>query len=165
MDRKLWRRCRKLADGLELPEPFDPDEFVRAVAAGRNRPIELLPARTIVGGLCGLVMSTDRTDYILLPANTSALHRQHILLHEIGHLVCGHAGIGAVDVGALLPTLSPGLVQRVLGRSVYTDVQEQEAELLATFVAHRAARGGEPAPPAGDALVSRGLALVERWFG
>ncbi|GAA1026192.1 MULTISPECIES: hypothetical protein [Amycolatopsis] len=161
MDRKLWRRCRKLAGDLDLPEPFDPAEFVRGVAAGRGRPIELLPAR-VIGGPCGLVMSTDRADYILLPANTSALHRQHILLHEIGHLVCGHAG--SVDVGALLPTLSPELVQRVLGRSVYTEVQEQEAELLATLVAHRAARGHEP-EPAGDALVSRGLALVERWFG
>ncbi|WP_406633261.1 hypothetical protein [Amycolatopsis sp. WGS_07] len=53
----------------------------------------------------------------------------------------------------------------MLGRSAYTEVQEQEAELLATLVAHRAARGHDPAPPAGDALVSRGLALVERWFG
>ncbi|MGV9295492.1 hypothetical protein [Amycolatopsis sp. NPDC003676] len=163
MDRKLWRRCRKLADDLELPEPFDPAEFVRGVAASRGRPIELLPARAVVGGPCGLVMSTDRADYILLPANTSALHRQHILLHEIGHLVCGHSGGGDVDVGALLPTLSPELVQRVLGRSVYTEVQEQEAELLATLVAHRAARGREPS--AGNARGSRGLALVERWFG
>ncbi|MET9258630.1 hypothetical protein [Amycolatopsis sp. NPDC004079] len=162
MDRKLWRRCQKLADDLELPEPFDPAEFVRGVAASRDRPIELLPARAIAGGPCGLVMSTDRADYILLPANTSALHRQHILLHEIGHLVCGHSG--AVDVGALLPTLSPELVQRVLGRTVYTEVQEQEAELLATLVAHRAARGHDPAP-AENARVSRGLALVERWFG
>jgi len=162
MDRKLWRRCRKLAGNLELPDPFDPAEFVRAVAEGRRRPIELLPARTLAGGPCGLVMSTARADYILLPANTSALHRQHILLHEIGHLVCGHTGGANVAVGALLPTLSPELVQRVLGRTVYTEVQEQEAELLATLVAHRASSGRVPTP---HALVSRGPTLVERWFG
>ncbi|MFJ9952649.1 hypothetical protein [Kitasatospora sp. NPDC091207] len=105
-----------------------------------------------------MLISTDRADYIGYAVDTTALHQQHIVLHEIGHLLCGHTGstgvaggtggtggtggVGGVGLSttvsrALAPRLPEELVRRVLGRSVYTERQEQEAELVASLALHR----------------------------
>jgi hypothetical protein len=40
----------------------------------------------------------------------------------------------------LLPHLSPALIRTVLGRTVYSEPQEREAELIASLIHHRAAQ-------------------------
>lgn len=140
-DKQLWQRCRRLAGSVPVPAPFRPDTFVAAVAEHRGRPIELMPIPSVTGVPCGLLMTTDHADYILYPVNTTELHQRHILLHEVSHLLCGHTGTVEIDAAAtraLMPNLSPELVRRVLGRSVYTESEEREAELLATLIAQRA---------------------------
>ncbi|MET7997948.1 hypothetical protein ABZU76_44400 [Amycolatopsis sp. NPDC005232] len=167
--RELWRRCRRLAEAPALPEPFDAAEFVAGIAAGRGRPIELMPVNAPSGGPCGLLMSTARADYILYPTNTTALHRRHILLHEVGHLLCGHVGSdagaegAAIDIAvsrALMPNLSPELVRRVLGRTTYSAVEEQEAELVASLLAQRVAKVQAPRPEPDS-----GMARMDDMFG
>lgn len=178
MDRRrkeLWRRCRSLADGVTLPDPFDAGAFVAELAAERGRPIELMQVSVSSSGPCGLLMSTERADYILYPTNTTALHRRHILLHEVGHLVCGHVGSDAgadgivLDAAAgktLMPNLSPELVRRVLGRTGYSAVEEQEAELLASLLAHRVARTAvHGAARPGESDLAGGMARVDGLFG
>lgn len=165
----LRRRCRRIVDRLDLPRPFDAAEFIGLLALDRGRQIELLPVAARPNLPCGLVITTDESDLILYSADTSPLHRQHILLHEAAHLVCGHvdgaidaadsfdaaadAGAGAdMDAGAglgeLLPHLSAELVQRVLGRTVYSRPQEREAELVASLILYRVGRDGGSPPRA-----------------
>jgi len=175
--KELWRRCRSLADGVALPDPFDAGSFIAELAAGRGRPIELMQVSVPASGPCGLLMSTERADYILYPANTTALHRRHILLHEVGHLLCGHVGADggadgiALDAAAgktLMPNLSPELVRRVLGRTSYSAVEEQEAELLASLLAQRVARTsvrGTARHDEGGSDLAGGLARVDDLFG
>ncbi|MBP0449213.1 hypothetical protein J5Y04_06580 [Kitasatospora sp. RG8] len=96
-----------------------------------------------------MLISTDRADYIGYPVDTTALHQQHIVLHEIGHLLCGHTGgsdsrVSTVVSQALTTQLSEELVRRVLGRSVYTERQEQEAELVASLALQRALQRPRP---------------------
>lgn len=167
---QVWRRCRRIADGLVLPQPFDAGQFLADLGRRRGRPIELMPVATPSGGPCGLLMSTDHADYILYPTTTTALHRRHIVLHEAGHLLCGHTGPGtgedgaAIDAAAsreLLPSLSPELIRRVLGRTVYTEVQEQEAELLASLIAQRIAHTEDVREPAADTELARLDALFD----
>jgi len=157
--RSLWQRARQVADGVSLPEPFDAGDFVAGLAAERGRPIELMPVSAPEGAPCGLLMSTERADYILYPTNTTALHRRHILLHEVGHLLCGHVGSDGHAAGAdgvaldaagrqLMPNLSPELVRRVLGRTTYSEVEEREAELVASLLAQRVVRPAGPRGPA-----------------
>ncbi|MFE7129824.1 ParH-like protein [Streptomyces sp. NPDC057638] len=145
--RRMWRRTRRIAEALALPRPFTSESFIAALAERRGRPIEVLPVDVGHTLPCGLLMTTDRADYILCAADTTAFHRQHILLHEAAHLLCGHdrrAGetVYASAHRALLPGLSDALVRRVLGRTVYSEPQEREAELLASLILHRAARDG-----------------------
>ncbi|MHB9857100.1 ParH-like protein [Streptomyces sp. YIM S03343] len=143
--RRLWRRVRSLSEGLELPDPFDAETFLALLAERRGRPIEVLPVAVDAGIPCGLLVTTDRADYILCTPGTSALHRQHILVHEAAHLLCGHDRspvLEAPGVRVLLPGLSPSLVRRVMGRTVYAEPAEQEAELLASLILHRVLREG-----------------------
>ncbi|MFJ1756968.1 ParH-like protein [Kitasatospora sp. NPDC088134] len=146
----LWQRCRGVAESIPLPEPFGIPELTRALALRRGRPIELVPLSGPDQSPCGVLISTDRADYIGYPSDTTALHQQHIVLHEIGHLLCGHVGsaaehggpagtgLGATVAQVLTPGLSEELVRRVLGRSGYTERQEQEAELVASLALQRA---------------------------
>ncbi|MEU5102390.1 MULTISPECIES: ParH-like protein [unclassified Streptomyces] len=139
----LWQRCRRLVDDLDLPTPFDTAAFIGMLAQARGRPIELVPVAARPHLPCGLLVTTDRADRILFPADTTPLHQQHIQLHEVAHLLCGHhetspAVSSAVEV--LLPHLPPSLVQRVLGRTVYSEPQEEEAELVASLILSRAAQ-------------------------
>ncbi|MFC5666552.1 ParH-like protein [Kitasatospora misakiensis] len=141
VERGLWQRCRGVAESIPLPEPFGIRALTDSLGRLRGRPIELVPLSGPAHSPCGVLISTDRADYIGYAADTTALHQQHIVLHEIGHLLCGHtgggAGLSAVVQDSLAPRLSGELVRRVLGRSAYTQRQEQEAELVASLTLHR----------------------------
>lgn len=145
--RGLWQRCRRLVAALSLPDPFDIADFVRTLAAHRGRPIELVPVTGRPNLPCGLLLTTAAADYILYAADTTPLHQQHILLHEAAHLLCGHQDDGAgLDSAArtLMPGLSPALVERVLGRTIYTEPQEQEAEIVASLILSRVSHWSPP---------------------
>lgn len=140
----LWRRCQTIASTVELPDPFDVTALFAGIARARGRAIELVPVATRPGAPCGVLAATDRADYVFYTKDTSPLHQQHILLHELGHLLCGHAeGEELSDKVAtmLTPNLPVELVRRVLGRTTYLAEQEQEAELVASLIMRRVAGG------------------------
>ncbi|MER8067614.1 ParH-like protein [Streptomyces sp. NPDC094034] len=154
--RRQWRHCLRTVEALELPSPFDAGVFIDMLARTRGRPIDLVPVVARPHTPCGLLVTTDRADCILYAADTTPLHQQHILLHEAAHIICGHhetAPAATAAAQVLLPHLPASLVQRVLGRSVYTEPQEQEAELVASLILTRAAgldRASAAAPPPGE---------------
>lgn len=137
--RDMWGDCRRRVDRLRLPDPFDAATFVRAVGAQRGRAVELLPVHARPDLPCGLLLTTAAADYVMYAADTTPFHQQHILLHEAAHLLCGHQDGASMHAAAqiLLPGLSPALVQRVLGRTVYSEPQEAEAELVASLILSR----------------------------
>jgi hypothetical protein len=98
---------------------------------------------------------------------TSPLHREHIALHEIGHLLAGHQGqVGVEDIaGLLLPDLNPALVRAVLKRTCYSSEQEWEAEYFATLVLERSRSGrdGRRIGAADPALVGVLGRLEDTW--
>ena len=165
VDRALWRRCRRIVDDLTIPVPFEPARLVESLAAQRGRRVELVP---MPGGAsqCGALVATDDADYLFYATSTTRLHQEHILLHEVGHLLCGHLGDRSLTAlpDLLLPNLSADLVRRVLGRSDYSARQEQEAELVASMIAQRAHRepASRPAPVAPE--VADGLARLGSIF-
>ncbi|MFJ8471221.1 ParH-like protein [Kitasatospora sp. NPDC094011] len=161
--RELWRRCRGVAEELRLPGPFDAERLVGELGARLGRPIELLPLPSRSCGPCGVLVSTDRAEYVGYPLDTTALHQQHIVLHELAHLLCHHRGRAeTADPGpavprSLLPHLSEELVRRVLGRHGYSELEEQEAELIASL-ARRPAAGLRAAGLPGAGLPGGGAA-------
>jgi hypothetical protein len=140
VSRSLRVRCRKLVAALDLPVPFDLDEFCMRIGRQRSRSIRLLPLDLPPDGPCGLWIATRDVDYVFHHSGTSVLHQRHIVLHELGHILAGNSAVGAsVDerVGRLLPDLDPRLVRGVFARTSYTDKDEREAETIATLIQAR----------------------------
>ena len=163
---ELWRSCQQVVDRLDLPDPFDAEAFIAALARKRGRPIELIPVPTRPDRPCGLLVTTAAADLIIYSGDTTTVHRQHILLHEAAHLVRGHDAArqtSTAGLGVLLPHLSGALIRNVLGRTVYTEPQEREAELIASLIHHRVARHrstasrAEPPPRPGGIAVMFGV--------
>jgi hypothetical protein len=144
---------------LDIPRPFDIYELAARLAASRRRPIELKEVRTAPNGASGLWVATRDVDYICYERDTSRLHQEHIILHELGHLLCGHTSVEASPgqvLQFLMPTLDPAMVRAVLGRTGYSEPEERQAETFAMLVLERAKRF----PPARRPRVSRELTEV-----
>lgn len=142
-ERDLRRRCQQIIEGLDLPDPFDIDDLCARLGSQRGRPILPMAIPMPPSGACGLWIATASYDAIFCQASTSRLHQTHILAHELGHLLCGHSGGPGldIDISQALPDLDPGLVARVLGRAGYNDIQEREAEMVASLILRRAYPG------------------------
>jgi hypothetical protein len=138
----LRRQCRKLIADIEVPRPFDLQTFCSYVAARRGRPLHLHALdNRLVGAVCGLWLATDNADHVFHAVGTGPLHRQHIVLHEIGHMLCDHISPGLPQdraLALLLPDVDPATITRMLGRSGYTAPQERTAEMVATIINERA---------------------------
>lgn len=144
---QLRERCRQLLAGITIPSPFDIHAFCDQIATQRGRSIRLYPMASGPAP-CGLWVATESTDYIFYEASTSPLHRDHIVLHELSHLLCDHPPAPAQDnelAQQLFPDLNASLVRHVLARSAYSATEEREAELLASLIRERVDRDGPPA--------------------
>ena len=160
LDPKLKQRCRQLARALDLPPSWSVSDLAGRLATLRGRPlhVEFLPSSR--GEMpCGLWLATDTADYIFARQGTSKLHHQHFVLHEVGHMVCGHQGLDlSLEFASMLPHLKPEVIRRALGRTSYSNPHEQEAEAFADFLYHCVKRNwrkrepDERAQRAGQAL-------------
>jgi hypothetical protein len=153
--RKLRHGCAALLRDLDLPATFDVPTLCAELSKRRGRPIIRLPLPNL-HDVCGLWIATDATDLIAYEQNTSAPHQQHIVLHEIGHMLCDHfpTTVDPVEQARLLmPNLDPNLIRRVLGRTGYSSVEEREAEVLASLLSQRT-HPARPEDSAADRLRS-----------
>jgi hypothetical protein len=169
--RDLEQRLRAL--DVTIPSPFSAEAFCGNVAEARGRAIHLIPWDTTAAVVpCGLWISTVNADYIVYEQAAAGILRQHIVLHELAHLLLGHQGAAQLAGAAgQFEFLEPDMVDRVLGRtSAYDAREEREAEVLASMVGEQPARYGSAAPGrlgAGDAAVldrfSAALAADRSW--
>lgn len=119
------------------------------------------------GAPCGLCIPAKTVDYVFVADGTTRYHRDHIALHEIGHLLLEHEenDVGLADLAHLLaPDVDPALVRKILGRTAYSSEQEWEAEYFATLVHARAGRTTE-VPTVDDPEVAEVLDRLERSWG
>jgi len=64
----------------------------------------------------------------------------------------------------LLPDLDPAVVRRMLGRTYYSVVEEQQAELVASLIHERITAWGPDPTPSVDPAVADVVARLERVF-
>lgn len=134
--RRVRRRCAAVLRDLEPLGSFDVPSLCAELSARRGRPIRKLPVPDL-NGVCGLWIATDTADLIAYEQHTTVPHQDHIVLHEIGHMLCDHFPVTlspAEQARLLLPDLDPNMIRRVLGRAGYSSVEEQEAEFLASLL-------------------------------
>lgn len=137
------RQCEALVATLDVPASFDLSEFCTLLGRRIDRSIVLLSHSMVIGGLCGTWMRTAKADYVFYEEDTSLLHQQHIVFHEVGHILRRHVP-GQELSNDLARTIASGVgagdVFRVLGHDSYTDDDEFEAELIATLIQRRVGR-------------------------
>jgi hypothetical protein len=157
-------RLAKLRDqGCHVPRPFDAAVLCQRVGGSLRHPINLVAVPMPGGAPFGLTFFTDAGHIIAYEERTSRVHQDHIIAHELGHVLLDHRSFAIDDEAAtqlLLPGLRPTLVHRVLNRTgAYSRLEEQEAEMMATILLEEASR---PAPPAAGNLSPTDAALYAR---
>ncbi|MCC9312431.1 toxin [Kitasatospora sp. RB6PN24] len=145
---------RRIAE-LGLPQTADVAELCAYLGEVRERPILLVPMPMPASHPCGIWVAARDEDLIFYDANTTGAHQEHIILHELGHIICCHRGAGGLDEASarlLFPDLDPEIVRDMLLRATYDDVQEQEAEIIAYLLSQRVGAAADaPAGSAGSA--------------
>jgi hypothetical protein len=148
----LRQRCERLLREVEVPEPFDVHAFADAISRRRGRPLQLL-AKSSPLGPCGMWLALPDTDLVFYETATSQLHREHIIAHELAHLLAAHEPAEPLDpalLASLLPSLDASVVRQVLARTTYSAVEEQEAEMIASLVLARGSSIAAPPPQPGE---------------
>ncbi|WP_265565533.1 hypothetical protein [Streptomyces hygroscopicus] len=81
-------------------------------------------------------IATDTVDYIVYQRETSPSHQDHIILHEVGHILADHTSeASGCEFRQILPPDTPrGTINRALRRTAYDEESECEAELVATII-------------------------------
>ena len=163
-ERQLRQRCRRLLNGLGITPPLNVAELCQRVGQQRGRPIRVLGYPMPAAGPFGVWIATDRADYVLYQQETSRAHQDHIILHELGHILADHIGDGNAPATTLYPDIDPAVVLRALQRTSYDDEHEREAEMIATIILEWAsvldrvaARSNQPTTRRMD------TALGDRW--
>jgi len=145
---------------LDLPEAASLDALVRHIAHVRQRPIELVPVALGTSMPSGLWLALGDTDIVVYDAATAPRHRDHIIAHEVSHILCGHTLTSSPEhqagTGALFPDLDPALVRAMLSRCTYRDEDEIEAEVMAFLLLRTTVR--RPKGSAADAEGADGVA-------
>ncbi|MFC0544698.1 hypothetical protein [Kutzneria chonburiensis] len=117
----LRRRCRRLLRELDVRPPLDVRDLCDRLAARRGKPIRLVPYPIEIPGPFGLWFATDSADFIVYQQETTRPHQNHIILHELGHMIAEHPSDDE----------STAFVAR---RTCYDSAHEREAELIATII-------------------------------
>ncbi|MDI5977987.1 hypothetical protein [Amycolatopsis magusensis] len=147
-ERRLRRQCRQLLRRLDVRPPLDVAELCHRTGELRGKHIRLVAHPIPVPGPFGVWISTKSVDYILYQEETSRLHQDHIILHELGHILAGHQSDEEDDtlLAELYPTMTPArlraqyadigpdAVRRALRRASFGNEQEREAETVATII-------------------------------
>ena len=135
-ERKLRKHCKRVLRSLGVRPPLQVPELCRLLGEHRGRPIRLIPYSLPVPGPFGLWIATKTADYIFYQKETSRAHQDHIILHEVGHILAGHHSdeSGSEVWHTMLPDISPDVINRALQRTSYDEEREREAELVATII-------------------------------
>jgi hypothetical protein len=136
-------RCHQRVDDLlqhtGIPYPWDINQFLDRLERHRGRDIDLCAISWTIGDSCGAWQQHDDHDVIAYADNTSGFHQDHIILHEIGHMISQHRGrcvLSQDEAQRIAPDLAPAAFAHLLQRST-GDAEEYEAETIASLIHQR----------------------------
>ncbi|WP_228002783.1 hypothetical protein [Nocardia australiensis] len=136
-------RFRDAARTVPLPSPWNLSAYLAGVAAHRGRSISLhqVPAPALAEAGCrgsGLWVARKHDDIIIYDSGVTERNAEHIILHEVGHMLLGHDSedtdldrAPGPTLATLLPSISPSSIRHILGRNDFGAEREQEAEVFA----------------------------------
>lgn len=158
VERDLHRLIRRELQDLGVTPPLDVEELCQALSRRRGRPLYLREAPLPKPGPSGMWAEYEDYDVILYQQETTSLHQDHIVLHEVGHILVAEneetaekaerertEGVSANDAeeetavfvegwAAMLPTFERKAIKRVARRCSYNAKKECSVELVATII-------------------------------
>jgi hypothetical protein len=168
-DRQAARRrvARQVRPLLPLvSRPWNVDTFLDRLEALRDEPIDVVAVEYQRGAPSGAWRLRDGRHLIAYPRNTSPLHQDHIILHEIGHMLLDHRGdctLALDEAQRIAPNLAPAAFAHLLTR-VTTELDEYEAELVAVSIITQATMSAPTlyaADQPGSRVAQRIASLIE----
>jgi hypothetical protein len=164
---ELHQRCTKKVRDLGFPvdQTLTISDVCEIISERTARPIAIYSLELPEGMPDGILYRGEESDVILFEERLTPIHRRHVILHELGHLVCGHlpAGRPGETTQHLLPSLATELVGRMLCRAHDGTESETEAEYVGSLLGQKVTslEAGRPCPvpPGQQALVARLSAL------
>lgn len=162
-ERALRRQCRSLLRELDIRPPLDVHELCRRLGEKRGRPIELHAYPIAVPGPFGLWFGLPDRDAIFYQKETTPAHQNHIIAHELGHILADHPSDendqdeAATAVRNDFPGNDSGDGPRARRRTCYDSDYEREAEVIATILLEWSAVVDYVVPRPADSVAARRL--------
>ncbi len=141
--KRLHRTSEELLDHLDLPTGSGLSTLIERLSHQRNRPIHVIPTALGAGEACGIWLATDTVDIIVVESDTTAFHQDHIIAHELAHMLCAHSDILGPErdgMTSLFPHLDVQRIIKILGRTSYPTEDEEAAEIVASLILERVTR-------------------------
>lgn len=129
-------RVRSVLAAVPVPRPWSMNAWVDRLEVWRGREIDLVPIAYRPGQPSGAWQARPDYDLIAYTEHTSALHQDHIIAHELAHMLCAHTGtcqLSESEAASLAPDLAPAALSHLLTR-VTSGADEYEAELIAVLL-------------------------------
>ncbi len=122
-DARLRSHSRWLIRRTASQLPLTVRGLCTAIGQLRGTPISLMEWDLPAQGPFGVLISREDEDVIAYQAKTTRAHQEHIILHEVGHII-------AFDLAGERPEL-PQL------RTCYSNRDERDAEIIASAIMHQ----------------------------
>ena len=136
-DYQLRKRLKQVISDLGLEHRYTIHDIQVRVLTNRRRRLEIYRVSDLPIEFTGLWAATPTCDVIMCPSQASQAHIEHIILHEIAHMLLGHRPTISGDAAIIkqyLEQVKPD-AQAVQTRGAYDQRQEVEAEELALLLA------------------------------
>lgn len=138
---RIAERFQQISDRYDFSH-FTFPGFIAWVEKEREKGIQMT-AWAMPATIFGAWMEEEDTDYIFYDVDAIPLHKAHIQLHELAHMLCGHATIKVTKETLAQILMDKFSAAELLLRSTKSNQEEQEAELLTSLIQeqlHRYAR-------------------------
>jgi hypothetical protein len=116
----------------ELPQPWDVETLCRALERSRGRPLTLHPV-DLPALPFGMWYADGAGDHIFHRSSAAGYYRDHIILHEICHMLAGH-GIAPQDLAQEPGSANPAVGGHRAKSKACNNSEEQLAETFASMV-------------------------------
>ncbi len=126
-----------IVDRLELPDPWNVDELAARIAADRGRALRIQSRPPAGDGITGTIFRLGSEDVIFWRADLSGVHRDHVICHELGHLLCGHLEGGNAYTAGTDADLAGAVAIMLHRQCQYGERKEREAEEIADLILSR----------------------------
>lgn len=128
---------RALVDKLDIPDPWDVDRLYESVAESRGRRIAVFAQNEMGDAMTGAVFRLAASDVVFYRASLSGWHREHVLCHELGHIIAGHLEDEGGYAGGADENLTRTAAMMLARQCAYGEGRERDAEQVAELILSR----------------------------